>query len=104
MCSKKFRKIQVWVYNFVKKEALAQVFSCKFCEIFKSTFSTEHLWMNASVISYKKLIVYIIPPLNGFFNYFFRRFNSFSIHRTNFVVSCEYDKIEAVHCSNNVET
>ena len=26
-------------YNFIKKEALAQVFSCEFCEISKNTFS-----------------------------------------------------------------
>ena len=32
----------------IKKEALAQVFSCKFYEIFKNTFFTEHLWMTAS--------------------------------------------------------
>ena len=25
--------------NFIKKETLAQVFSCKFCEISKNTFS-----------------------------------------------------------------
>ena len=25
--------------NFIKKETLAQVFSCKFCEIYKNTFS-----------------------------------------------------------------
>ena len=25
-------------YNFIKKESLAQVFSCKFCEISKNTF------------------------------------------------------------------
>ena len=25
--------------NFIKKETLAQVFSCKFCKIFKNTFS-----------------------------------------------------------------
>ena len=30
--------------NFIKKETLAQVFSCEFCEISKSTFFTEHLW------------------------------------------------------------
>ena len=30
--------------NFIKKEILAQVFSCKFCKISKSTFFTEHLW------------------------------------------------------------
>ena len=29
--------------NFIKKETLAQVFSCKFCEISKNTFFTEHL-------------------------------------------------------------
>ena len=29
---------------FFKKETLAQVLSCEFCEIFKSTFFTEHLW------------------------------------------------------------
>ena len=30
--------------NFIKKEALAQVFSCESCEISKNTFLTEHLW------------------------------------------------------------
>ena len=32
-----------------KKETLAQVFSCGFCEIFKITFFTEYLWTIASV-------------------------------------------------------
>ena len=32
----------------VKKETLAQVFSCEFCEISKNTFSTEHLRTTAS--------------------------------------------------------
>ena len=36
--------------NFIKKEALAQVFSCKFCEISKNTFFTEQLWMTASLV------------------------------------------------------
>ena len=36
----------------IKKEALAQVFSCEFCEIFKSTFFTEHLWTTASGINF----------------------------------------------------
>ena len=31
-------------WNFCKKEALAQVFCCEFCEISKNTFFTEHLW------------------------------------------------------------
>ena len=29
--------------NFIKKETLAQVFSCEFCEISKNTFLTEQL-------------------------------------------------------------
>ena len=34
--------------NFIKEETLTQVFSCEFCEIFKNTFFTEHLWATAS--------------------------------------------------------
>ena len=34
--------------NFIKKETLAQVFSCEFCKISKNTFFTEHLWTTAS--------------------------------------------------------
>ena len=32
-----------------KKEALAQVFSCEFCDISKNTFFTEHIRTTASV-------------------------------------------------------
>ena len=28
--------------NFIKKDTLAQVFSCELCEISKNTFFTEH--------------------------------------------------------------
>ena len=47
----------VWVSFFnkvclLKKETLAQVFSCEFCEIFKNTFFTKHLFL-------KKLIYYL---------------------------------------------
>ena len=34
--------------NFIKKETLAQVFSCEFWEISKNTFFTEHLQVTAS--------------------------------------------------------
>ena len=34
--------------NFTKKETLAQVLSSQFCEIFQSTFFTEHLRTPAS--------------------------------------------------------
>ena len=35
--------------NFIKKDTLARVFSCKFCEISKNIFFTEHFWTTASV-------------------------------------------------------
>ena len=35
--------------NLIKRETLAQVFSCEFCEISQNTFFTEHLWATASV-------------------------------------------------------
>ena len=34
--------------NFIKRETLAQVFSCEFWAIFKNTFFTEHLRTTAS--------------------------------------------------------
>ena len=41
-------KKRLWACNFIKKEALAQVFSCGFCEISKNTYFTERLWTTAS--------------------------------------------------------
>ena len=35
--------------NFVKKEIMAERFSCEFCQISKNTFFTEHLWTTASI-------------------------------------------------------
>ena len=35
-------------WNFIKKETLAEVFSCEFSEICKNTFFTEHLRETAS--------------------------------------------------------
>ena len=34
--------------NFIKKEPLAQVFSCEFSKTSKNTFFTEHVWTTAS--------------------------------------------------------
>ena len=31
-------KLHAWACNFIKKETLAQVFSCKFCQILKNTY------------------------------------------------------------------
>ena len=36
---------------FIKKETLAQVFSCEFCESSKNTFFTKHLWATDSAAS-----------------------------------------------------
>ena len=41
--------------NFIKKETLAQVFSCEFCEISKNTFFTEHLRATASALYHNSL-------------------------------------------------
>ena len=41
-------KLQAEACNFIKKETLAQVSACGFCEISKNTFLTEHLWATAS--------------------------------------------------------
>ena len=41
-CKKKlFLEISQKACNFIKKETLAPVFSCEFCEISKNKFSTE---------------------------------------------------------------
>ena len=42
-------KLQASVCNFIKKEALAQVFSCEFCEISTNTFSYKIPPATASV-------------------------------------------------------
>ena len=39
LCQRLTRR-QAW--NFIKKETLAQLLCCEFCEIFKNTFFTEH--------------------------------------------------------------
>ena len=44
------KKTRALACNFIKKETLAQIFSCEFCEISKNTFFTEHLWAIASHI------------------------------------------------------
>ena len=37
-CFNKVAGLTPQAYNFIKKESLAQVFSCEFCEISKNTF------------------------------------------------------------------
>ena len=47
--------IESRTYNFIKKETMAQVFSCEFCKIYKNTFFTEHLWATASGLNLTKI-------------------------------------------------
>ena len=42
-------KLQAEAWNFIKKETLAQLFSCEFSEISKNTLFTEHLRATTSV-------------------------------------------------------
>ena len=42
-------KLQPSACDFIKKEAVAQVCSCKFCEVYKSTFFQRTLLVVASV-------------------------------------------------------
>ena len=39
------------VTNFIEKGTLTQVFFREFCEIFKNTFFTEHLWFALIMIN-----------------------------------------------------
>ena len=51
--------------NFIKKETLAQVFSCELCEIFKNTFFTEHLLATASEENHVKITLQIWIWINN---------------------------------------
>ena len=42
-------KLLALTWNFIKKETLAQVISCEFCQISKNTSLNEHFWATASV-------------------------------------------------------
>ena len=42
-------KVEGLACNLIKIETLAQVFSCEFSEISKSTFFKEYIWVTASI-------------------------------------------------------
>ena len=48
---------------FIKKEALAQVFSCEFCEISMNTFLSEQLWATASIFPTYRQIFFLVQVL-----------------------------------------
>ena len=45
-------KLEALACNFIKKEALAQVFPCEFCEISKNTFFNKTALVAASVYTW----------------------------------------------------
>ena len=47
-------KLQASGLKFIKKETLAQVFFCEFCEIFKNTFFYRKSLVAASIINISK--------------------------------------------------
>ena len=59
LCQSHFfnKKLQASICNFIKKETVALLFSCEFCEISKNTFFTEQLWATASALKFDRLHV-----------------------------------------------
>ena len=64
--------LQALACNFIKKEILAQVFSCEFCEIFKNTFLTER-----RVAASSKNISYWKATVKKFFQHELRKLTHF---------------------------
>ena len=60
MVSQNWQENNSGLQHFFKKKALAQMFSCKFCEISKNTFFAEHLWTTASEIFNKLLYILMV--------------------------------------------
>ena len=57
-CARVFFNKDCEACNFIKKEALAQVFFCEFGEIFMNTFLTEHLrWLLLKAATYLSTLV-----------------------------------------------
>ena len=62
------------VKKVLKKETLAQVFSCEFCEISKNNFFIEHLWWLLLYFNYKIWSIQKIDWSSFFQNYEWKRF------------------------------
>ena len=57
-CSKSATEtIEITEDNPSENETLASVFSCKFCEIFKNIFFTEHFQVTASAIRMQVVVI-----------------------------------------------
>ena len=52
------------VYNFIETKTPTQVFSCKYCEIFKNSFFDRTPWVAASVLCFQRVYaMYFISTL-----------------------------------------
>ena len=61
-----------FLIKFIKKEALAQVFSCEFWNILRTSFFTEHLrWLLLTLILTKLTLKKLYCYVRYFFFYFF---------------------------------
>ena len=70
------KKVQADANNFIKKQTLAQVFPCEFCEISKKTFSYRTPPVAASLKGYKVKLTGLflcslkfLPPSDAFRGY-----------------------------------
>ena len=61
-----FNKVAGAACNFIKKEILAQLFSCEFCEISKNTFSQRTPLVAASVMAELQFKMYGIPEIRKY--------------------------------------
>ena len=73
-CARVSFSIKLQACNFIKKEILAQVFSCQFCEIFKDTLFTEHLRTTTSAFNPFLAIALSLYVLKTFCRNAFRNF------------------------------
>ena len=68
--------------NFIKKETLAQVFFCEFCEISENTFSYKTPPVAASEVNVRPYLINISKTRGGFsllnFNLFQQKFTIFT--------------------------
>ena len=72
-----FNKVAGLRTNFIKKEALAQILFCEFCEISQNSFFTEHLRATASedllIYTHKVLSLFTfmvdVPPVSSNYSY-----------------------------------
>ena len=63
-------KFEAEACNFIKKETLAQVLSCEFCEISGNTYFTEHLRATACIFrNSQSQMLFKIGALKNFTNF-----------------------------------